>query len=109
MFDDGACAQAPLLAWAQAVGARTLLTGMWSDQLLFVTGYLTDLAMQLRWRQVARHMREYACWFPDADPAYFRQRFRRELLLNLTPRAVRGCDPAAAHGVVTVTGSMANQ
>jgi asparagine synthase (glutamine-hydrolysing) len=90
VFDDGACAQAPLLAWAQAVGARTLLTGMWSDQLLFVTGYLTDLAMQLRWRQVARHMREYACWFPDADPAYFRQRFRRELLLNLTPRAVRG-------------------
>ena len=89
VFDDGACAQAPLLAWAQEVGARTLLTGMWSDQLLFVTGYLTDLAMQLRWRQVARHMREYACWFPDADPAYFRQRFRRELLLNLTPRAVR--------------------
>ena len=63
VFDDGACAQAPLLAWAQEVGARTLLTGMWSDQLLFVTGYLTDLAMQLRWRQVARHMRDTRAGF----------------------------------------------
>ena len=62
---------------------------MWSDQLLFVTGYLTDLAMTLSWRAVARHLEEYARWFPDADRSYFRRRFRRELLFNVTPRRVR--------------------
>ena len=37
----------PALRVGAGAGARTLLTGMWSDQLLFVTGYLTDLAMTL--------------------------------------------------------------
>jgi asparagine synthase (glutamine-hydrolysing) len=89
VFDDGACAQGPLLAWARERGARTLLTGMWSDQLLFVTGYLSDLAMNLSLGQVARHLQEYARWFPDAEPSYFRRRFRRELLFNVTPRRIR--------------------
>ena len=57
--------------------------------MLFVTGYLTDLAMKLAWRQVAIHLREYARWFPDADPSYFRRRFRRELLFNVSPRRAR--------------------
>jgi asparagine synthase (glutamine-hydrolysing) len=89
LFDDGACAQGPLVAWAREQGARTLLTGMWSDQLFFGTGYLTDLAMKVSWRQVARHLAEYARWFPDADPSYFRQRVRRELLSHVSPRMVR--------------------
>ena len=89
VFDDGSSAQAPLLVHAGALGARTLLTGIWSDQFFFVTGYLTDLTMKLAWREVARHLDEYNRWFPDADPAYFRNRFRRELLLNATPRAIR--------------------
>jgi asparagine synthase (glutamine-hydrolysing) len=82
-------AQRPMLAAARAQGARVLLTGHWSDQLFFVTSYLSDLVVRLAWRQVAAHIREYAKWFPDADPSYFRSRFRRELLLNLTPHAMR--------------------
>ncbi len=89
-FDDGWCAQDPLVAFAGESGARTLLSGLWSDQICFVTGYLSDLSMRLAWRQVARHLAEYAQWFPDADPAYFRNRFGRELCSHLTPGAVRG-------------------
>jgi hypothetical protein len=65
------------------------MTGHWSDQLFFVTGYLNDLFVRFAWRQISRHLREYARWFVDADPAYFRSRFRRELLLNLTPHECR--------------------
>ena len=88
-LDEAWRAQRPMLATARARGARVLLTGHWSDQLFFVTGYLSDLVVRLAWRQVAAHIREYAKWFPDADPSYFRSRFRRELLLNLTPHTMR--------------------
>jgi asparagine synthase (glutamine-hydrolysing) len=88
-LDDGWCAQRPMLAAANAQGARTLLTGLWSDQFFFVTGYLTDLFVKGAWREIPRHLEEYTRWFVDADAAYFRARFRRELLLNLTPDAIR--------------------
>ncbi|HWF83635.1 MAG TPA: asparagine synthetase B, partial [Vicinamibacterales bacterium] len=88
-FDDAWCAERPMLAAAHALGAKVLLTGLWSDQFLFVTGYLTDLVRALSWRQVAKHLQEYPRWFVDADPAYFRARFRRDLLLGLTPNALR--------------------
>jgi asparagine synthase (glutamine-hydrolysing) len=88
-LDDAWRAQRPLLATACAQGARVLLTGHWSDQLFFVTGYLSDLVVRLAWRQVAAHIGEYATWFPDADPSYFRSRFGRELLVNLTPHPLR--------------------
>ena len=87
--DDGSSAMQPMLLRARRFGARTILTGHWSDQLFFVTGYLSDLFARGAWRQLARHLREYQRWFVDADPAYFRSRFRRELLLNLTPHAWR--------------------
>jgi asparagine synthase (glutamine-hydrolysing) len=88
-FDDARCAERPMLAAAHALDARVLLTGLWSDQFLFVTGYLTDLFRTLAWRQVKTHLQEYPRWFVDADPAYFRARFRRDLLLALTPNVVR--------------------
>ena len=88
-MDDGWCAQQPMLAHVRAQGARVLLTGHWSDQLMFVTGYLSDLFVRLGWRQIAVHLTEYKAWFADADPAYFAERFRRELLFNLTPHALR--------------------
>ena len=83
-LDEAWCAWQPMLIGAQNVGARTLVTGHWSDQLLFVTGYLSDLVVRFAWRQAASHLREYPRWFVDASPSYFRSRFRRELLLNLT-------------------------
>ena len=88
-LDEAWPAKRQLLAAASASGARVLLTGHWSDQLFFVTGYLSDLVVGLAWRQLAAHLREYAKWFPDADPSYFSARFRRELGLNLTPDRIR--------------------
>ncbi len=87
--DEGWSAMQPMLHAARSSDARTILTGRWSDQLFFVTGYLSDLFARGAWRQLARHLREYQRWFVDAEPAYFRSRFRRELLLNLTPYAWR--------------------
>jgi asparagine synthase (glutamine-hydrolysing) len=88
-FDDNWCAWQPMLAHVRNSGARTMMTGHWSDQLFFVTGYLSDLFARVSWRQVAGHLREYGRWFVDADPGYFRSRFRRELALNLTPHEWR--------------------
>jgi asparagine synthase (glutamine-hydrolysing) len=88
-FDDGWCAQQPMYAWAKAEGARTMLTGHWSDQLFFRTGYLGDLFTTLKWRQIKSHLDEYTHWFVDADPHYFRVRFARELMFNLTPHRLR--------------------
>jgi asparagine synthase (glutamine-hydrolysing) len=87
--DEGWCAQRLMLEHVRKEGARVLLTGHWSDQLLFVTGYLSDLVLRLRWRRVAAHLAEYAAWFADANPDYFAARFRRELFFNLTPHALR--------------------
>jgi asparagine synthase (glutamine-hydrolysing) len=87
--DDGWAVQRPMIAWARAHGARTLLTGHWSDQLFFATGYLSDLFARLAWRQVSAHLHEYARWFVDADRSYFRSRFRREVFFNLTSHAWR--------------------
>jgi asparagine synthase (glutamine-hydrolysing) len=88
-FDMASNAMQPMFVAARQSGARTILTGQWSDQLFFVTGYLSDLFVRLAWRQIARHLREYQQWFVDANPEYFHSRFRRELLLNLTPHAWR--------------------
>jgi len=88
-FDDGWCAQRPMFTWARANGATTLLSGNWSDQFSFVTGYLSDLFTIFKWREIAAHLHEYGRWFVDADPRYFRARFRRELLFNLTSPRLR--------------------
>ncbi len=88
-LDDGWCAQRPMFAWAAAHGARTIVTGHWSDQFFFVTGYLSDLFRTLEWRKIATHLDEYMRWFVDADPAYFRARFRRELMFTLTSQRLR--------------------
>ena len=88
-FDDGWCALWPMFSWTQRQGSRTLLSGHWSDQLSFVTGYLSDLFTRFEWREIGDHLDEYSRWFVDADPHYFRTRFRRELAFNLTSHRVR--------------------
>lgn len=88
-LDDGWSAMQPIVVRARHSGARTMLTGRWSDQLFFVTGYLSDLFVRCDWAQIARHLREYRQWFVDASPSYFYSRFRRELFLNLVPHAWR--------------------
>jgi asparagine synthase (glutamine-hydrolysing) len=88
-FDDGWCAQRPLFRRAHAQGASTVLSGHWSDQLSFATGYLSDLFVRFKWREIARHLDEYSRWFVDAEPQYFQRRFRRELAFTLTSHRLR--------------------
>jgi asparagine synthase (glutamine-hydrolysing) len=89
LFDDGWIALGPVLESAATAGARVLLTGLWSDRLFFSTSYLVDLFRRGAWRQVASHLEEYQRWFVDANPKYFRARFREDLIRYLTPEAVR--------------------
>ena len=58
-LDDGWFAQRPMLEAANAAGAGALLSGLWSDQLTFSTGYLIDLCRALAWREVGKHLEEY--------------------------------------------------
>ena len=88
-LDDGWAAHRPMFTWAHEQGSSTLLSGHWSDQVSFVTGYLSDLFTSLRWREIAEHLHEYPRWFVDAEPWYFRTRFLRELTFNLTSPQLR--------------------
>jgi asparagine synthase (glutamine-hydrolysing) len=88
-FDDGWFAQRAMFTWSRAQGVRTVLTGHWSDQFAFITAYLSDLFTKFKWREIAGHLDEYSRWFVDADPGYFRRRFRRELAFHLTSHRLR--------------------
>jgi asparagine synthase (glutamine-hydrolysing) len=88
-FDDGWFAQRAMFRWTHAQGSRALLTGHWSDQFSFVTGYLSDLFLTFKWREIATHLDEYSRWFVDADPRYFRRRFQRELAFHVTSHRLR--------------------
>ena len=88
-LDDSWCAETPLMEYAKNQGARILLSGLWSDQYMFATGYLVDLIKKFAWRRALRHLREFSNWFPDAEPSYFRGRLLHEMALNLTPRMLR--------------------
>jgi asparagine synthase (glutamine-hydrolysing) len=99
-LDDGWQVQEPMMSVAKDLGARTILTGLWSDQTQFATAYLSDLATRFAWRQINGHLEEYGRWFVDADPSYFRSRLRRELFFNLTPHALRACLRPLHHALV---------
>ena len=88
-LDDGWCALGPLMACAAGRGARVVLTGLWSDQILFTTAYLTDVFRRLAWGRIVRHLDTYTRYFPDANPRYFRARFVRDLAVDLVPQSLR--------------------
>lgn len=70
---------------ARALGARTVLTGHWADQVLFPQAYLVDLFRQLRWRDLAVHLRQYSRWMTDVPPSVFRKRFLLDLVRYHVP------------------------
>lgn len=70
------------------LGARMLLTGHWGDQFLFEQAYLVDLVRNLAWGQAWVHLKKFPRWFTDANPRYFRQRFLKDLVKNLTPALI---------------------
>ena len=88
-FDPHWCHERSLFSYASERRVRVALSGLWSDQVFLALGYLVDLFTHFSWKEIVGHLREYPNWFLDVDPAYFRSRFYRELLLNLTPGPVR--------------------
>ena len=70
---------------ARELGARTILTGHWADQVLFDQAYLLDLFLQPAWGDIHRHLRAYAFWMSDTDPAYFRNQFMLDLVKYFVP------------------------
>jgi len=73
------------LAHVRGRGARVLLAGHWGDQVLFGQSYLIDLVRRGAWLEAWKHLQEFPRWLTDADPAYFRRTFARELLRELVP------------------------
>jgi hypothetical protein len=57
-----------------------MLTGHWADQVLFPQAYLVDLFRQLRWCEIAAHLREFSRWMTDTDPRFFTRRFWLDLV-----------------------------
>lgn len=60
---------------ARRLGARSVLTGHWADQVLANNDYLIDLTRRGSWTSVYRHLREFISYYPSADPAWFWQGF----------------------------------
>ena len=73
---------------AQQRGTRVMLTGHWADQVLFPQAYLVDLFRQLRWREIASHLREFGRWMTDTDPRFFTRRFGLDLIKYHVPNAL---------------------
>ncbi len=70
---------------AGAMGARTVLTGHWADQVLFPQAYLVDLFRRLRWGDILHHLRQYGRWMTDVPHAIFRNRFLLDLVRYHVP------------------------
>jgi asparagine synthase (glutamine-hydrolysing) len=70
---------------AREHGIRVMLTGHWGDQVLFPQAYLVDLFRQLRWRDIARHLRAFEHWMADVSSALFRTRFWLDLVRYHVP------------------------
>lgn len=73
---------------ARERGTRVMLTGHWADQVLFPQAYLVDLFRQLRWREIASHLREFGRWMTDTDPRFFTRRFWLDLVKYHVPRSL---------------------
>ena len=70
---------------ARELGARTILTGHWADQVLFPQDYLVDLFRGLRWSGLAHHLRQYGRWMTDVPPSFFWKRFGVDLVRYHVP------------------------
>lgn len=70
---------------AHRLGARTILTGHWADQVLFPQAYLVDLFRRLAWGEIKKHLMEFNRWLIDMDPHFFRQQFWLDLVKYHVP------------------------
>jgi asparagine synthase (glutamine-hydrolysing) len=85
LLDPQADGTTELYERVRDLGARTLLTGHWGDQVLCDRGYLLDLIRSFRWGRVRAHLAEYPAWFTDSEPSEFRSQFRRDVVRDLLP------------------------
>jgi len=51
-------------------GSRSLLSGLWGDEVTFSRGYLVDMARRLRFGSVLRHLTEFPRWFTETSAGW---------------------------------------
>ncbi len=71
---------------AQRSGVRTMLSGVFGDQMLADRGYLVDLVKAGRWRKVRQDVRQFAAWMSDEEPELFVRDLWSRLVRELPPR-----------------------
>ncbi len=70
-------------------GARSMLSGLWGDQVLFDQAYLVTLFRKLKWLEIHRHLKSYTDWYPDVSVNHYRRTFARDVLRAHIPDALR--------------------
>lgn len=73
---------------AYALGARTLLTGQYGDEVLVEEAYLVDLFRRFRWYRVWSELREIPRWFTDAEAGSFGRDFLTNTIKSYLPSPV---------------------
>lgn len=67
------------------LGAKTLLSGHWGDQIFYSYDYLIDLALRGRWKSVFKHLAEYDKWYEEELSHAAKQRLWRGIAGRLMP------------------------
>ena len=73
---------------AYSLGARTLLTGQYGDEVLVEEAYLVDLFRQFRWYRVWSELREIPRWFTAAEAGIFAREFFTNTIKSYLPLPV---------------------
>ena len=73
---------------AYSLGARTLLTGQYGDEVLVEEAYLVDLFRQFRWCRIWSDLGEIPRWFTDAEAGIFAREFLTNTIKSYLPSPV---------------------
>jgi asparagine synthase (glutamine-hydrolysing) len=88
VLDNLGASSTALFRQACQLGARSLLSGTWGDQVLFNDGYIVDLLHHGRWIQALSHLREFNRWNVDVHRSAFAGRLVRNLARRALPRVI---------------------
>jgi len=67
------------------LGARSLMTGHWGDEVLYNWAYLKDLLVRGRWPTLRQHIRTFYQWNTDVIPGEFERLLRYYIIASLVP------------------------
>lgn len=85
ILNEMANCHAELFRRIAASGAKSYLTGLWGDQVLFDYSYLTSLFWRGRWGTVKQHLRACADWYPEVGYEHFQRELAKTVLRSAVP------------------------